>query len=82
MYGSERDEGATFNAYAVRVGNDPFEAAAKELTLPAEFSLKTIEEFIDWNRSSPYKVAARESARSRVSCPPASSAREPDVCAR
>jgi len=60
MYESERDEGETFNAYADRVGNEPFEAAVKELTLPADFSLETMEEFIDWNRSSPYKVERGE----------------------
>ncbi|MFN8163814.1 MAG: nitrite/sulfite reductase [Solirubrobacterales bacterium] len=60
MYESERDEGESFNAYADRVGNEPFEAAVKELTLPVEFSLETMEEFIDWNRSSPYKVERGE----------------------
>ena len=32
----------------------------KELTLPAEFSLETMQQFIDWNRSSPYKVERGE----------------------
>lgn len=60
MYEYEREEGETFNSYADRVGNDPFEAAVKELTLPVEFSLETMEEFIDWNRSAPYKVERGE----------------------
>ena len=33
---------------------------SSDLTLPAEFSLETMEEFIDWNRSSPYKVERGE----------------------
>ena len=34
--------------------------AVKDLTLPAEFSLETMQQFIDWNRSSPYKVERGE----------------------
>jgi hypothetical protein len=33
----------------------------KDLTLPVEFSLETMDELIDWNRSSPYKVERGES---------------------
>ena len=33
--------------------------------MPAEFSLETMQEFIDWNRSDPYRVERGEgSARS------------------
>jgi len=60
MYEAEREQGEAFNAYAERVGNERFEAAVKELTLPAEFSLETMGEFIDWNRSSPYEVIRGE----------------------
>lgn len=60
MYEAERDDGESFEAYAERVGNGPFEAEVKELTLPAEFSLETMQEFIDWNRSSPYEVVRGE----------------------
>jgi sulfite reductase beta subunit-like hemoprotein len=60
MYEAERDPGETFDAYAERVGNERFEAEVKPLTLPAEFSLETMEEFIDWNRSTPYKVERGE----------------------
>ena len=60
MYEAERGEGESFEAYAERVGNERFEAEVKELTLPAEFSLETMEEFIDWNRSTPYKVERGE----------------------
>jgi sulfite reductase beta subunit-like hemoprotein len=60
MYEAERTEGEAFNAFAERVGNEPFEAAVKELTLPADFSLETMQQFIDWNRSSPYEVIRGE----------------------
>ena len=47
LYKSERSEDETFNAFAERVGNEPLEAEVKVLTLPVEFSLETMEEFID-----------------------------------
>jgi len=61
MYEAERDgDGESFEAFAERVGNERFEAEVKELTLPAEFSLETMQEFIDWNRTSPYEVIRGE----------------------
>jgi sulfite reductase (ferredoxin) len=60
LYESERAEGEEFNAFAERTGAESFEAAVKDLTLPAEFSLETMQQFIDWNRSSPYKVERGE----------------------
>jgi sulfite reductase beta subunit-like hemoprotein len=61
MYEAERaSDTENFEAYVERVGNERFEAEVKELTLPAEFSLETMEEFIDWNRTSPYEVIRGE----------------------
>jgi sulfite reductase beta subunit-like hemoprotein len=60
LYEAEREEGEEFNAFAERTGAESFEAAVKDLTLPAEFSLETMQQFIDWNRSSPYKVERGE----------------------
>jgi sulfite reductase beta subunit-like hemoprotein len=60
LYEAERAEGEEFNAFAERAGAPRFEAEVKELTLPAEFSLETMQQFIDWNRSSPYKVERGE----------------------
>jgi sulfite reductase beta subunit-like hemoprotein len=60
LYEAERNEGEEFNDFAERTGAETFEAAVKELTLPAEFSLETMQQFIDWNRSSPYKVERGE----------------------
>jgi sulfite reductase beta subunit-like hemoprotein len=60
LYEAERNEGEEFNAFAERAGASRFEAEVKELTMPAEFSLETMQQFIDWNRSSPYKVERGE----------------------
>jgi sulfite reductase beta subunit-like hemoprotein len=60
LYEGERNEGEEFNAFAERVGAERFEAEVKELTMPSEFSLETMQQFIDWNRSSPYKVERGE----------------------
>jgi sulfite reductase beta subunit-like hemoprotein len=60
LYEGERNEGEEFNAFAERIGAERFEAEVKELTLPTEFSLETMQDFIDWNRSSPYKVERGE----------------------
>ncbi|HEX2392804.1 MAG TPA: nitrite/sulfite reductase [Solirubrobacterales bacterium] len=60
LYESERNEGEEFNAFAERAGAESFETAVKDLTMPAEFSLETMQQFIDWNRSSPYKVERGE----------------------
>lgn len=60
LYEAERNEGEEFNRFVERVGAEPFEAAVKELTMPAEFSLETMQQFIDWNRSSPYEVVRGE----------------------
>jgi sulfite reductase beta subunit-like hemoprotein len=60
LYEAERAEGEEFNAFAERAGAGRFEAEIKDLTLPAEFSLETMQQFIDWNRSSPYKVERGE----------------------
>jgi hypothetical protein len=60
LYEAEREAEEGFEDFAGRVGNEPFEAAVHDLTLPAEFSLDTMQEFIDWNRSSPYKVERGE----------------------
>jgi sulfite reductase (ferredoxin) len=60
LYEAERAEGEEFNAFVERAGAARFEEEIKDLTLPAEFSLETMQQFIDWNRSSPYKVERGE----------------------
>lgn len=60
LYEAERTEGEEFNPFADRVGAPRFEAEVKDLTLPAEFSLETMQQFIDWQRATPYKVERGE----------------------
>jgi sulfite reductase beta subunit-like hemoprotein len=60
LYEAERSAEEEFNPFAERVGAERFESEIKDLTLPAEFSLETMQQFIDWNRSSPYKVERGE----------------------
>jgi sulfite reductase (ferredoxin) len=61
MYEAERSgESEEFNPFAERIGAARFEEEVKDLTLPAEFSLETMQQFIDWERSSPYKVERGE----------------------
>ncbi|HTR74836.1 MAG TPA: nitrite/sulfite reductase [Solirubrobacterales bacterium] len=60
LYEAERAAGEEFNAFAERVGAERFEAEVKDLTMPAEFSLETMQQFIDWQRATPYKVERGE----------------------
>jgi sulfite reductase beta subunit-like hemoprotein len=60
MFEAEGAEGEEFNAFAERVESERFEAEVSDLAMPAEFSLSTMQEFIDWNRSDPYKVERGE----------------------
>jgi sulfite reductase beta subunit-like hemoprotein len=60
MYEAERSEGEPFNDYAERVGTPRFEEEVKDLTLPVEFSLESMNMFIDWSRSAPFEVIRGE----------------------
>ncbi len=60
LYESERDGDEAFNDLVERLGVPRFEQEVSDLTLPAEFSLETMNQFIDWNRSEPYKVERGE----------------------
>jgi sulfite reductase beta subunit-like hemoprotein len=60
-YEAERaDETETFNAFARRVGDARFEELVRDLTLPIEFGLDTMEHFIDWSRKAPFQVIRGE----------------------
>jgi sulfite reductase beta subunit-like hemoprotein len=59
-YEATRAEGESWAEFASRVGNPELEAQVKDLSLPVDFSLETMNEFIDWNRSSPFKVERGE----------------------
>jgi sulfite reductase (ferredoxin) len=59
-YEENRQEGEEFNAFAERAGAESFEAVVKDLSLPAEFGIESLTQFIDWNRHEPYKVVRGE----------------------
>jgi sulfite reductase beta subunit-like hemoprotein len=59
-YEASRKDGETFNQFVDRVGTSHFEELASELTMPIEFSLENLDQFIDWSRSEPYKVERGE----------------------
>jgi len=61
MYEAERaTPEETFNEYVARVGTARFEAEAKELALPIEFSLENMNHFIDWSKNAPFQVVRGE----------------------
>ena len=60
MYEAERNEGEEFIDYAARVGTGRFEEEIRELSIPAEFNLENMLQFIDWSRRDPYKVVRGE----------------------
>ncbi|MEA2295825.1 MAG: hypothetical protein QOE86_3464 [Solirubrobacteraceae bacterium] len=60
LYQQEREQGELFREYAARVGTKRFEETVKDLTLPIEFSLDTMNHFIDWNRNVPFQVIRGE----------------------
>jgi sulfite reductase beta subunit-like hemoprotein len=59
-YEADREEGETFGTYAERVGTGALEEQVKELSMPVDFSLETMNTFIDWNRDVPFEVIRGE----------------------
>jgi len=59
-YEAEREEGEGFNAYAARVGTKEFEDAVRDLAMPVEFGLESMNQFIDWDRKVPFQVIRGE----------------------
>ena len=60
LYEEQRADGEEFNDYFDRVGKTPFEAAVADLTLPPEFSMESMNEFIDWEREGLYVLERGE----------------------
>src|SRR5271154_658125 len=59
-YEGNREKGEEWNAFVERVGTGELEALVKDLSLPVDFGLETMSEFIDWNRSAPFQVIRGE----------------------
>ncbi|MBV9819226.1 MAG: nitrite/sulfite reductase [Solirubrobacterales bacterium] len=60
FYESERSEGEAFRAFVDRVGAPAFEERVRDLTLPIEFTLQNMNQFIDFNRDTPFEVQRGE----------------------
>ena len=59
-YESNREDGEAWGAFAQRVGTSELEALVKDLSMPVDFGLETMNTFIDWNRSVPFEVQRGE----------------------
>jgi sulfite reductase beta subunit-like hemoprotein len=59
-YESARQDGEPWGAFAQRVGAAELEGIVKDLSLPVDFSLQTMNEFIDWSRNAPFEVIRGE----------------------
>ncbi len=59
-YEGTRQDGETWGAFVERVGTGELEALVKDLSLPVEFGLETMNTFIDWNRNAPFEVIRGE----------------------
>ena len=60
FYESDRQDGEVFHAFAQRVGASEFEGRVKDLTMPIEFNLENMNQFIDFNREGPFQVQRGE----------------------
>ena len=59
-YESTRAEGEEWRAFVERVGTPELEGLVKDLSLPVDFGLETMGQFIDWNRDVPFQVIRGE----------------------
>jgi sulfite reductase beta subunit-like hemoprotein len=59
-YEGNREDGEDWQAFAGRVGTGELEELVKDLSMPVDFSLETMNQFIDWNRSVPFEVIRGE----------------------
>jgi sulfite reductase (ferredoxin) len=59
-YEANREDGESWSAFQERVGTGQLEALVKDLSLPSDFGLETMGEFIDWNRDTPFQVERGE----------------------
>ena len=59
-YESSRTDGEEWNDFVERVGTGELEDLVKDLSLPVDFGLETMNEFIDWKRNAPFQVIRGE----------------------
>jgi sulfite reductase beta subunit-like hemoprotein len=59
-YESSRNDGEGWKAFVERVGTSELEGLVKDLSMPVDFGLETMNDFIDWNRNVPFEVIRGE----------------------
>ncbi len=59
-YESNRESDEAWGAFTTRIGTGELEALVKDLSMPVDFELETMNQFIDWNRSVPFEVIRGE----------------------
>lgn len=59
-YEAERLEGEDFNGFAGRVGTKAFEDKVRDLSMPVDFTIETMNTFIDWTKKVPFVVQRGE----------------------
>ncbi|HEY3865259.1 MAG TPA: nitrite/sulfite reductase [Solirubrobacteraceae bacterium] len=59
-YETNRNDGEEWNDFAERVGTGELEALVKDLSMPVDFGLETMNTFIDWKRDVPFEVIRGE----------------------
>jgi sulfite reductase beta subunit-like hemoprotein len=59
-YERTRNDGEDWKAFVERVGTTELEGQVKDLSMPVDFGLETMNEFIDWNRDVPFQVIRGE----------------------
>ncbi len=59
-YEANHQDGEQWGAFIDRVGVPELEGLVKELSMPVDFGLETMNTFIDWNRDVPFQVIRGE----------------------
>lgn len=59
-YEASRNDGEPWGQFIERVGTGELEGVVKELSMPVDFGIETMSEFIDWNRKVPFQVIRGE----------------------
>jgi sulfite reductase beta subunit-like hemoprotein len=60
QYESDREDGEEWQEYLARVGAATLETQVKDLSMPVDFGLETMNTFIDWKRDVPFEVVRGE----------------------
>jgi sulfite reductase (ferredoxin) len=60
QYEANREDGEEWNEYLARVGTGELESQVKDLSMPVDFGLETMNQFIDWDRDVPFEVIRGE----------------------